>query len=306
MTVPNHQRRPTRRLRELLARDQILIAPGAYDGLTARLIEEAGFEAVYMSGAGSSFTKLGQPDLGLLSLTEMAQNATYIAGATALPVIADGDTGYGNAINVQRTVREYERSGVAAIQLEDQAFPKRCGHLSGKELISAEEMAGKVQAACAARQDPDFVIIARTDARSVLGLDEALRRAKLYLEAGADVIFVESPYSEMELRTVAKRFAGVPLLANMVEGGRTPLLSAQALQDMGYQIVIFPNSLTRRFARAGLNLLATLRTEGTTRLWLDQMLDFTEINDLFDIEHFRQLERNFLPAPNSPTNKPTN
>ena len=290
-------RKPTQRLRELLARDQILVVPGAYDGLTARLIEEAGFEAVYMSGAGVSFARLGRPDLGLLTLTEMAQQAAYIAGATSLPVIADGDTGYGNAINVQRTIREYERAGVAAIQLEDQAFPKRCGHLAGKQLISVEEMIGKICAARAARQDPDFVIIARTDARSVLGLDAALRRAEAYLEAGADVLFIESPYTVEELAAVAETFPDVPLLANMVEGGNTPLLSAAELQQMGYKIVIFPNALTRRFAQAGLELLATLRREGTTISMLDRMLNFTRLNALFDIAHFQELEREFLPRP---------
>lgn len=289
------QLKPTQRLRELLTREQIIIAPGVYDGLTARLVEEAGFEAMYMTGAGISFTRLGQPDLGLLALMEMVQQAAYIAGATTLPVIADGDTGYGNAINVQRTIREYERAGVAAIQLEDQAFPKRCGHLAGKELITAEEMAGKIRAARAARQDADFVIIARTDARSVLGLDAALRRADIYLEAGADVLFIESPYSEEELQTVAEAFLDVPLLANMVEGGNTPSLSAADLQEMGYKIVIFPNSLTRRFAQAGLELLQTLRREGTTGPLLDRMLSFTQINELFDIERFWELEREFLP-----------
>ena len=184
---------------------------------------------------------------------------------------------------------------MAAIQLEDQAFPKRCGHLAGKELITAEEMAGKIRAARAARQDADLVIIARTDARSVLGLDAALRRADIYLEAGADVLFIESPYSEEELQTVAEAFLDVPLLANMVEGGNTPSLSAADLQEMGYKIVIFPNSLTRRFAQAGLELLQTLRREGTTGPLLDRMLSFTQINESFDIERFWELEREVVP-----------
>lgn len=282
-------------LKSLFARDEILLAPGAYDAFTARLIQEAGFEAVYLSGAGISFSTLGQPDVGLLTLTEMATRAANVAAAVKLPLIADGDTGYGNAINVQRTIREYERAGVAAIQLEDQAFPKRCGHLAGKELISAKEMVGKIRAAIAARSDSNFMLIARTDARSVEGLDAALGRAEMYLHAGADILFVEAPESLAELRRIGETFRGAILMANIVEGGKTPLLSAPELSSLGFKFVIFPNSLTRRFARAGLELLGTLHRDGTTRAMLDQMMSFTEINEMLGIQGFRQLEKEFLP-----------
>jgi methylisocitrate lyase len=295
MQLHRHMTKSSTCLRELLARDEILVAPGAYDALTARLIQEAGFEAVYLSGAGVSFATLGLPDIGLLTLTEMANHVAYVANAVSLPVIADADTGYGNAINVQRTVREYQQAGAAAIQLEDQAFPKRCGHLAGKELIPAEEMVGKIRAAVDARTDPDFLIIARTDARAVTGLDDALRRAERYRRAGADILFIEAPESEQELRRIAEAFRGELLMANMVEGGKTPLLSASELYALGYKIVIFPNSLTRRFAKAGLTLLQTLRREGTTRSLLEQMLTFTELNELFGVERVRELEREFLP-----------
>jgi carboxyvinyl-carboxyphosphonate phosphorylmutase len=282
-------------LRERLSQDEILIAPGAYDALLARLIMEAGFGAVYFTGAGASYSLLGQPDLGLLTLTEMAGRAASIAATVPLPVIADGDTGYGNAINVMRTIREYERAGVAAIQLEDQAFPKRCGHLSGKELIATDEMVGKIRAARDARQD-GILIIARTDARSVLGLDEALRRAERYAAAGADLLFVESPESEEELATIGRAFRGsLPLVANMVEGGKTPLLPAAELQALGFRLVIYPNSLTRRIVHAARGLLATLRAEGSTSAHLTEMVSFGELNEALGIGHYRDLERRYLP-----------
>jgi 2,3-dimethylmalate lyase len=284
-------------LRQRLSRAEILVAPGAYDALTARLIEASGFEAVYLSGAGVSYTALGQPDLGLLTQTEMVGRVASVAEAVALPLIADGDTGYGSAVNLMRTVRHYEQAGAAAIQIEDQRFPKRCGHLSGKELLPAEEMAGKIRAARAARRSEEFLIIARTDARSVAGLDEAVRRGRNYVEAGADVLFVESPHSRDELQAIGHAFPNVPLLANMVEGGKTPLLGADELQAMGYSLVIFPNSLTRRFARAGLELLAELKARGSTDHLLDQMMPFAELNQLLGIERYRQLERTYLPPP---------
>ncbi len=290
-------RRTGERLRERLAHGPIVVAPGAYDALLARLIEAAGFEAVYFTGAGASYSILGQPDLGLLTLSEMAERAARLSEAVRVPVIADGDTGYGNAINVIRTVREYERAGVAAIQLEDQASPKRCGHLSGKELISADEMVGKLRAARDARSSPDLLIVARTDARSVLGLDEALRRAERYAEAGADVLFVESPQSVEELAAIGRAFRGVPLLANMVEGGRTPLLPAAELERLGFRLVIFPNALTRRIVHAARELLATLRLSGTTERLLDRMATFAELNDALGIARYRELEERYLPRP---------
>lgn len=286
-------------LRQRLSMPEILVTPGAYDALTARLIEAAGFEAVYLSGAGVSYSSLGQPDVGLITQTEMVERVTSVVSAISLPLIADGDTGYGNAINLMRTVQLFEQAGAAAIQIEDQQFPKRCGHLSGKELIPADEMVGKIQAALSARQSDEFLIIARTDARALAGLDEAIRRARSYVDAGADVLFVESPSSRNELRAVGGAFPDVVLMANMVEGGKTPLLSADELQDLGYSLVIFPNSLTRRFARAGMDLLAELKARGTTRHQLDQMMLFAELNQLLGIERYRELERTYLPSPDS-------
>lgn len=284
-------------LRDLLTRDRILLAPGAYDALTARLIEASGFEAVYLSGAGVSYSTLAKPDVGLITQTETAERISRLAEAVSIPIIADGDTGYGNALNVRRTVQLYERAGAAAIQLEDQDFPKRCGHLGGKSLIPAAEMEGKIRAARHARLYDDFLIIARTDARSVQGVDAAVERGRRYVEAGADVLFVESPESEEELRQIAEAFPGVPLVANMVEGGKTPLLSAAELHTMGYALVIFPNSLTRRLAHAALSFLAELRTSGTTLNMLDEMMLFGDLNRLLGLESIHALEREFLPTP---------
>lgn len=286
-------------LRQRLSRAEILVAPGAYDAFTARLIEAAGFEAVYLSGAGVSYANLGQPDVGLLTQTEMLERVAHVASAISLPLIADGDTGYGNAINLMRTLRLWEQAGAAAIQVEDQRFPKRCGHLTNKELISTEEMAGKIRAARAARRSDEFLIIARSDARGVAGLEEAIRRGRSYVEAGADVLFIEAPHSRDELQAIARAFPGVPLMANIVEGGQTPLLSVDELQNLGYSLVIFPNSLTRHFARAGLNLLAELKARGTTHHLLDQMMPFDELNQLLGIERFQELERAYLPPPDN-------
>lgn len=286
-------------LRQRLSRAEILVAPGAYDAFTARLIEAAGFEAVYLSGAGVSYANLGQPDVGLLTQTEMLERIANVASAISLPLIADGDTGYGNAINLMRTLRLWEQAGAAAIQVEDQHFPKRCGHLTNKELISTEEMAGKIRAARAARRSDEFLIIARSDARGVAGLEEAIRRGRSYVEAGADVLFIEAPHSRDELQAIARAFPDVPLMANVVEGGQTPLLSADELQKLGYSLVIFPNSLTRHFARAGLNLLAELKARGTTHHLLDQMMSFDELNQLLGIEQFQELERAYLPPPDN-------
>jgi 2-methylisocitrate lyase-like PEP mutase family enzyme len=282
-------------LRQRLNQAEILIAPGVYDGLTATLVEKAGFEAVYLSGAGVSYSTYGQPDLGLITQTEMAQRVAAVAHSTSLPVIADGDTGYGNAINVMRTVHLFEQAGAQAIQLEDQQFPKRCGHLSGKELITADEMIGKIRAACDSRTSGDFLIIARTDARSVLGMDEALKRGEKYVEAGADVLFIESPYSKEELEEIGRMFIDIPLMVNMVEGGKTPIHSANQLQAMGFSLVIFPNSLTRHFAYTGLDFLKTLKAQGSTKSQLDQMMNHQDLNDLLGLETFRQQEQTYLP-----------
>jgi carboxyvinyl-carboxyphosphonate phosphorylmutase len=294
-------------LRERLSRPEIVVAPGAYDAFTARLIEAAGFEAVYLSGAGVSYSLLAEPDVGLVTLSEMVDRVRSIASAVKVPVICDGDNGHGNAMNLMRTVRLFEQAGAAAVQFEDQAFPKRCGHLAGKKLVSVEEMVGKIRAACAARSSRDFLIIGRTDARAPLGLDEAIRRAGAFLEAGADVLFVEAPQDRDELLAVARAFPGVPLVANMVEGGKTPSFEAKELEALGYRIVIYPNSLTRRFARAGAELLAGLRTHGTTKPFEGDMVSFGELNAIVGLGKLAELEKAYLPpeAPAAATTRET-
>ena len=231
--------RASTRLRQMLREPGIIVAPGAYDGISARLIEAAGYRAVYMTGAGTAASHLGQPDLGLATLTEMAAHASHLASCVSLPVIADADTGYGNALNVVRTVREYERAGVAGLHLEDQVAPKKCGHIAGKQVIPAREFADKIRAAVEYRTDPDLVVIARTDARAVTGLDDAIERGNLYAEAGADVIFVEAPQTEDEVHRIAREVKA-PLLANMVAGGKTPAVKTSELERLGYKIAIFP------------------------------------------------------------------
>lgn len=268
---------PGARLRALLAGDAIVVAPGAYDALTARLVERAGFPAVYLSGAGVSYTHLASPDLGLVTLDEMVARASAITDRVGIPVIADGDTGFGNALNVQRTVRAYEGAGLAGIQLEDQTFPKRCGHLDGKEVVGAEEMAGKIRAAVDARRDGSFVVIARTDAIATHGITEALKRLRRYAAAGADVLFADGPTTLEELRAIPPALPR-PAMANMVEGGRTPMLPATELGKLGYRLVIFPNSLVRLFARQGAALLEALRGSGSTDESRDRMLTFEELN----------------------------
>jgi len=230
------------RLRALLDSGQTIVAPGAFDPLAARLVEEAGFPAVYMTGFGTSAALIGRPDVGLLTMTEMADNAGRIAACVDIPVIADADTGYGNPLNVIRTVGAYEAAGVAGIHIEDQVAPKKCGHMEGKQVIPAAEMAEKIRAAAAARARPEFVIIARTDARAVEGLAGALERGRRYREAGADALFIEAVTSEAEAEAVARAFPGVPLLFNWAEGGKTPPIGLGRLTELGYRIVIFPIS----------------------------------------------------------------
>lgn len=288
---------PGARLRRLIARDEILVAPGAYDALTARLVERSGFEAVYFTGAGLHYTSLATPDFGLLTLTEMAQRAAQIAHAVDLPLIADVDNGYGGVLNVARAVQEFEWAGVAGVHMEDQAFPKRCGLLAGKSLISTDEMVQKIHAARVARRDPDFVIMARSDAFPLFGLDELIARGRAYVEAGADVFFVEAAgTSAADLEAVA-RAVDAPLITDMVEGSNSPWLSAGELECMGYDIVIFPNSLTRLFARVGLELLSSLRESGTTTAWHDRMFSFGELLDLLGLEQLVELERSLMAEP---------
>ena len=272
-------------LRQRLAGDAILVAPGVYDALSAALASDAGFQAVYLSGASVAYTRLGGPDLGLVSVTEVADTIARIRERVATPLIADADTGFGNAINVGRTVRLFERAGASCIQLEDQSFPKRCGHLKGKTLVPAAEMVGKVRAALDARASADTLIMARTDAIAVEGFKAALDRAERYVEAGADVLFVEAPESEEQMRDLNARFAGrVPLLANMVEGGRTPFLAADALEALGYSVVIFPGGLVRALTKAAQDYFATLKAHGTTTPFADRMLDFDGLNALLGTE----------------------
>ena len=272
-------------LRQRLAEDAILVAPGVYDALSAALASDAGFQAVYLSGASVAYTRLGGPDLGLVSVTEVADTIARIRERVATPLIADADTGFGNALNVGRTVRLFERAGASCIQLEDQSFPKRCGHLKGKTLVPATEMVGKVRAALDARASADTLIMARTDAIAVEGFKAALDRAERYVEAGADVLFVEAPESEEQMRDLNARFAGrVPLLANMVEGGRTPFLAADALEALGYSVVIFPGGLVRALTKAAQDYFATLQAHGTTTPFADRMLDFDGLNALLGTE----------------------
>lgn len=284
------------RLRELLAGPGLVMAPGCFDCLTARLVARAGFPAAYITGSGVSMSALGAPDMGVISYSEVMERARHIAGAVDIPVICDVDTGYGGPINVIRTVREMERAGVSAVQIEDQAWPKKCGHEPGRRIVDVDEMTGRVKAAADARDDGDFVIIARTDARSSLGLEAALERAAAYAEAGADVIFVESPESREEMAAINDAGIGLPTLANMVEGGRTPVLPAAELEALGYRLAIYPNSLTRLIGHQGRVLLDTLRDTGTTAGMSDRMLDHTALWGLFDYPDWTALEARFAKA----------
>jgi 2-methylisocitrate lyase-like PEP mutase family enzyme len=268
-------------LADRLKRPPILMAAGVYDALTALIAERAGFEALYVSGAGIAYTRLGRPDIGLVSVSEVAATVTLIRDRVDVPLIVDADNGYGNALNVERTVRLLERAGANAIQLEDQDFPKRCGHLDDKTLVSAAEMAGKIKAAVDARSSPDTLIIARTDAVAVEGFDRAMARAALYHEAGADVLFIEAPRQRDELARVGTRFGKtVPLLANMVEGGKTPILPASELEALGFAAVIFPGGIVRAQARIAEEFYASLKANGSTAPFRARMFDFDELNAL--------------------------
>jgi 2-methylisocitrate lyase-like PEP mutase family enzyme len=264
-----------------LAADDIVVAPGIYDAFGGVMAEQAGFSAAYLSGASIAYTRFGRPDIGLVGMTEVADTLSAIAERVDIPLIVDADTGFGNALNVQRTVRLFERSGASGIQLEDQTLPKRCGHLAGKTLVTTGEMVGKIKAATDARHSAGTQIIARTDAIAVEGFDAALDRADAYLDAGADVLFVEAPRTPEDMKTMVDRFRGrVPLLANMVEGGKTPLLSAEELQDIGFSLVIFPGGLVRAVAHMAQEYFASLRTSGTTTPYRNRMLDFDQLNGL--------------------------
>lgn len=279
------------KFRQLVESPEILVMPGAYDALSAKLVEASGFPVAYMTGYGQSASKLGAPDVGLMTMSEMAERAKDMCAAVSIPVICDGDTGFGNVVNLVRTVREYERAGAAAIQIEDQRMPKKCGHMLGRQVVDAREMVNKIQAACAARHDPDFLIIARTDARTNHGVEEAIRRAKLYEQAGADIIFVESLESAEEMRLVNQAVTK-PTIANMVEGGRSPYLSAGELQALGYRLVVFP-VLTLYAAMASvLDVLSELKDKGTVDLTSGKMVNFTQFNELIGLPQERRLEEN--------------
>ena len=282
------------RLRALLDSGQTIVAPGAFDPLAARLVEEAGFPAVYMTGFGTSAALLGRPDVGLLTMTEMAGNAGRIAACVDIPVIADADTGYGNPLNVIRTVGAYEAAGVAGIHIEDQVAPKKCGHMEGKLVIAPQEMAEKIRAAVEARTQPEFVIIARTDARAVEGLERALERGRLYREAGADALFVEAVVSEPEAEEVARAFPGVPLLFNWAEGGKTPPISLGRLTELGYRIVIFPISTLLAATAAMRGILREIAQAGTPAAVMGELPSFGEFTDFIGLPEVREIERRYV------------
>jgi 2-methylisocitrate lyase-like PEP mutase family enzyme len=284
-------------LRTRLARPSILVAPGVYDPFTSLIAERAGFEALYVSGAAIAYTRLGRPDIGLVSISEVVETVSLIRDRVRAHLVVDADTGYGNALNVERTVRLLERAGANAIQIEDQDFPKRCGHLDDKGLIAAQEMAGKIKAATDTRQSTDTLIIARTDAVAVEGFDHAIERALLYRDAGADLLFIEAPKAREELEKITSRAGGtVPLMANMVEGGKTPMLSATELEALGFSLVIFPGGIVRAQAKTATEYYASLASHGTTQPFRARMFDFVELNDLLGtpamIERGKQLASN--------------
>ena len=283
---------PRQTIRELIARRGYTMVPGAYDTLTARLVEQAGFAAVYLTGGGYSRAN-GYPDLGLLTLSENVRFIGLTVEAVGIPVVADADTGYGNAINVIRTVREYEKSGVAAFHIEDQVSPKKCGHYEGKEVISLREMVGKIHAAVDTRQDPDLVIIARSDARAIEGLQASIDRVNAYLEAGADVGFVEAPQNIDELRIVAREVKG-PALVNVFEGGKTPMVPASELEAMGFRLGIYPSQTHRAAIRAAQKVLAALKENGDTRRIEGELATFQEREDAVGTAGWRALEEKYM------------
>jgi len=286
--------RTTTRLRTLLAGPDLLVAPGAYDALSARLIAQAGFSIVYMTGFGTAASVLGQPDVGLLTMSEMVSRAAALTAVLGgVPLIADADTGYGNPINVRRTVYEYERAGVAGLHLEDQVWPKKCGHMEGKQVIPLEEMVQKIRAAVDARQDPDLVIIARTDSNAVYGLEDALQRGRAYREAGADVLFIEAPRSVAELQRIAQTFPDVPLLFNWAESGKTPLLSLPEIRALGFKLVLMPVSLLFRATQAMTDLLEVLKQGQTPQASTQPAVTFGQFTDLIGLPGIQSLERRY-------------
>lgn len=266
-------------LKQRLSAERILLAPGVYDALSGLIAEQAGAEAVYLSGASIAYTRFGRPDIGLIAMSEVADTIGALRDRIALPIVVDADNGFGNALNVQRTVRVFERMGANALQLEDQTMPKRCGHLDGKSLIGTEEMAGKIRAACDTRQSPETLVIGRTDAIGVEGFESAMDRAEAYLEAGADVLFVEAPQSMEQIEKIVARFAGrAPLMANMVEGGKTPIVDAAGLEKLGFSFVIFPGGIVRAIAATARDYYHNLIAKGSNEVFRNRMFDFAGLN----------------------------
>ena len=288
-SYPSNQ---AKRLRELLAGEQLVQAPGAADPLTARLVEQAGFPAIYMTGFGATASRIGAPDVGLLTQTEMATHARDMVRATSLPIIADADTGYGGPANIERAVREYQQAGVAAIHLEDQALPKRCGQMAGLKLISSEEMVDRLQCALAVRGDDDLVVIGRTDALAAFDLEEAIRRARIYLEAGADLVFVDAVKKNADARALAAAIEG-PKMISIVEGNETTLFTLDELQDMGFSLAVYALSALLSATRAIQETLAELRDKGTTHGRLDRMMTYAEFSEVVDLEHYKRLDEQF-------------
>jgi 2-methylisocitrate lyase-like PEP mutase family enzyme len=288
-------------LRAMLRQPDIVLASGVYDALTASLATDAGFRALYLSGASIAYTRLGRPDIGLVTLSEVVETLSLIRDRVATPLIVDADTGYGNALNVQRTVRLMERAGASAIQLEDQTFPKRCGHLQDKSLVPALEMIGKIKAATDARASGETLVIARTDAVAVEGFDQAIDRAERYAEAGADMLFVEAPRDEAQLAAVTARLGKrLPLMANMVEGGKTPILGKDKLQALGFSLVIFPGGIVRAVAKAAKAFYETLARDGTTDAFRGDMFDFDALNAVIGTPQMLELGRSYEFPANGP------
>ena len=285
--------RPTARFRALMSQPGCLVAPGVADALAARLVALEGFDAVYMTGFGTSLTRLGAPDVGLLTATEMVDNATRIVDASGLPVIADADTGYGNPINMRRTIRDYERAGVAGVHIEDQSWPKRCGHLAGKRVIPMAEMVAKIRAACDARADVDFTIIARCDAIAVEGLEAALERGERYREAGADMLFIEAPVGRAEVERVAKHFKGVLLLYNMAASGKTPDLPADELGRLGFKLAIYPNWIILAAIPAMQAMLRELKAKGSIADIRGKVTTFKEFTEIAGLPEIQKLEERY-------------
>ncbi len=286
----------SRILRGMLERKELIVAPGAYDALTAKLVEYVGFKAVFHTGYGTAASLLGQPDVGLVCFKEMVERVGYMARAVNIPLLADGDTGYGNAINIYRTVKEYIWAGASGMFIEDQVWPKRCGHMEGKELISIDEMVGKIKAANDARneEDPDFLLGARTDAIAVYGFDEAIKRANIYADAGADFVFVEAPISEEQVEKIPQ-LVKVPAMLNLIEDAKTPLVPIQKVREMGYGIVVYPLTTLYVATKSVLDVLKSLKENGVTTEYVNKMIAFKEFAELIGLPEIRKMEGMYLP-----------